>query len=206
MAAEVIDYEHEVKKLLESMEDAGPLLVEHVLAAGQDYDDLCSALRSSPKRRSSPSWSAPAELYMMLMDTFRLTGASKEKRGIGAGAATEQDGMQVRAGFELLLAQVRRTGRTPALSHRMQAFPLNKNNGKRGCKSLRLIYNGCALWKSFYRALLLRGPRRRVVHRPTFSRFPAIQEEGDGDAGEAIVHGEGADEQTTACRGALCYI
>ena len=117
------------------------------MLASQDLQDLRVQVRRGKKGKAVLEWGLPLEIWHMIL----FPNAGKEPRTLGVGA--EQGRIKNSFTFRRIrevLTLVRRADAPPLDASRPSAFKLDKRNGAKGIKRLRLIHIMCPFWKAFY--------------------------------------------------------
>ena len=155
MGGTIVDFdvvlEDEIK--LRENENNNTHDMNHVVEARDDYFRICKYLRKAPKRRATPEWSVPTEIWLQLLDP--------EVRPIklkGVGAEAIPPGFdRFRVAILQLLTQIRRTKVTPIMWVVSRGWQIPKNNGKSGVKADRTMHGFCPISKAFYGGVLAKG-------------------------------------------------
>lgn len=110
--------------------------------ANEDFAGLCASVRSLRRGRSVPEWSAPAEVWRLLL--FPAEHLS-HGHNLPPGTHGSCEGL-----LRTLLYLVRRNQEVPWLWNLSSPVELDKSNGKRGCAGKRLIHKLDPIGKSFF--------------------------------------------------------
>jgi len=138
--------------------------MNNVMHAQDDYLRICKYLRKAPKRRASPEWSVPSEIWLQL-----LLPSYRPSKTLGIGASTVPDKFHsFRVAFIQLLTQIRRTELTPIDWVVSRGWQIPKNNGKLGVKAERTMHGFCPISKAFYGGMLDRA-KNKHTHTPHFN-------------------------------------
>ena len=116
--------------------------------ANEDFAGLCASVRSLRRGRSVPEWSAPAEVWRLLL--FPAEHLS-QGHTLPPGTHGSCEGL-----LRTLLYLVRRNQEVPWLWNLSSPVELDKSNGKRGCAGKRLIHKLDPIGKSFFHMLWTR--------------------------------------------------
>ena len=129
-------------------------------ATGHEYgdkskDDLFSTAKELAKgnrRRAAPSWSAPAELFLICASPSYLSVGPRRFEGIGVEEITKTAKKYTRAKRELVsvLVHAQRAFHTPCRAHYSNGTLIDKHNGQKGMLGTRIIHVPCPGWKSLY--------------------------------------------------------
>ena len=122
--------------------------VDVQLLADEDYDGLCASVRTLRQGRTVPEWSAPAEVWRMLL--FPL-----EHLHGGRHFSADIPG-RCEVLLRHLLFLVRQQQEVPLLWNLSSPAELDKPNGKTGCSGKRLIHKLDPIGKSFFHMLWIR--------------------------------------------------
>ena len=155
MAAQVVDFE----ALIQDRECSNflPLQAtrEQVSLAKQDLQGIRQSIRRFAKRKSTPDWSAPVELWTLLL------WPQRNMRLFQAGLGSENSPVQAPLFFRRLqdiLLRIRMTGKGPLEWFRSLAFNLDKPNGKPGPAGNRTIHTFCPIGKAWLEQLFSAKP------------------------------------------------
>jgi hypothetical protein len=116
--------------------------------ANEDFAGLCASVRSLRRGRSVPEWSAPAEVWRLLL--FPAEHLS-QGHTLPPGTHGSCEGL-----LRTLLYLVRHNQEVPWLWNLSSPVELDKSNGKRGCAGKRLIHKLDPIGKSFFHMLWTR--------------------------------------------------
>ena len=156
----VVDFEEETAKMKAGY---GPLVerdanVEKM--ARDDFKRTVWRLKKASKRRASPDWSCPTELWLLAMAPHYCSVRAPSVEALGAKTVADikGDGFTEFSGemFEIFV-HVRRARATPMVANLSRAFFIAKPNGLAGLKGQRLLHIMCPLWRSFYGGLVHKG-------------------------------------------------
>lgn len=162
LAAPRVDFEAERARWVASLDPLPPRTPCHTRAGQEDLFLVGRQLRYSPRRRASPSWSLPAEVYLMCIRPFYTTGRKAVREGVGF--VRPEDDMSysvVPDFFAEVFIQVRRGGQAPAIAHVIHghAIPKPAATAAQGVQGLRMVHMLCSFWKCWYGAMLRIGMR-----------------------------------------------
>jgi hypothetical protein len=116
--------------------------------ANEDFAGLCASVRSLRRGCSVPEWSAPAEVWRLLL--FPAEHLS-QGHTLPPGTHGSCEGL-----LRTLLYSVRHNQEVPWLWNLSSPVELDKSNGKRGCAGKRLIHKLDPIGKSFFHMLWTR--------------------------------------------------
>ena len=106
--------------------------VDVQLLADVDYDGLCASVRAMRQGRTVPEWSAPPEVWRMLLFPLEhLHGGQRISADIPGRCEVL---------LRHLLFLVRQQQEVPLLWNLSSPAELDKHNGKTGCSGKRLIH------------------------------------------------------------------
>jgi hypothetical protein len=120
--------------------------------------EMTNRMKSAKKRKAVPPWSAPLELWLLVLFPRRLTSPSG-KHGIGYLKEFEF-GSHVWYLLTWIVAAVLRRQWAPTMWNWSFACSLSKLNGKIGCQGIRFIHLLDPLGKQFFRCIFARVQRR----------------------------------------------
>jgi len=148
-------------------------------SAQKDFKYAVKAIRRSKLGRYAPAWSAPAEIYKMLLNPTWINSPSEYwKRPMGIGARPvaimseepnspdpydknqlQHLGKYGEAAYRMfrLTVHVRRTESLPLQASLSYGFAPDKKNGKPGPAGRRLLHALCPWWRAYTRGQLLQG-------------------------------------------------
>ena len=147
--------------------------------AQEDFRRTCKAIRKSKLGRYAPRWSAPVELYKILLHPTWISTPSdywKRTAGLGSRPAPIWDdaprtadpyaqdqlvhlGRYGEAAYRLfrLTVHIRRTGSLPIQASLSYGFAPDKKNDKPGPAGRRLLHAMCPWWRAYTRGQVMRG-------------------------------------------------
>jgi len=164
-AVEVV-FEEECERMVA---DYGPLGDDLNFArlAKQDLRDAMFRMVSGAKRRASPEWSCPSEVFLCSVCPSFCTIGNEVKSGVGAETFEGGDRfLSCQNELQLVLEHVHKAGLVPLVGNLSLGFLIDKGNGGVGLKGQRLLHLTCAFWRNFFGAALRRGSRESSFEWP----------------------------------------
>ena len=143
--------------------------------AAKDMLYLAHGLKNAPRRKYSPAWSLPSEIFCLLVSPTWLSKPERRVRAIGVDPFEKElddftseafkkkrrcleEARPFRKARQRMLrvhAAVRASGRLPATANCSQVFLTDKRKNIEGCKGLRWLHTFCAWWRIFFKQALL---------------------------------------------------
>ena len=149
MAHFVEDWDEEQKEYEESAPPLPAWTLSSAQKAREDMEGTADKLVKMMKRRASPSWSLPTEIFCMLMRPGHRRKKLQRGVGIGAQGVGHVQTPMLEQRLRSVLTQVRRAGATPLVAHRSHPCLLRKK--LYDPKALpRMIHVLCPFWRAWH--------------------------------------------------------
>ena len=101
-----------------------------------DFTAVCRALKRAAKRKWTPEWALPLELWHACLIPDHRWGRALRRAGLGSGARPPRN-TAIRQALLQFLAQCRDTGLAPLVWARLRGIFISKGSGKALFKSVR---------------------------------------------------------------------
>ncbi|MDA8582610.1 hypothetical protein N9L68_00225 [bacterium] len=149
--------------------------------AKQDVVNVEQVLFGMKRRRASPPWSVPTELWLMALRPARLWARRKVPRG---SRYEEEKETRTGLGYEApkvtthwfrrrvlkVVAHARACQRIPVRGNRSRPWIVSKNKAHiRGPRGERMLHGLCAFWRAWYTQLCQGGARPPPLKRPQWA-------------------------------------
>lgn len=153
--------------------EAVPITSYHECLAEEEVSAIAKILRKVSSYKGYPEWDLPSEVWKIVLNP--TLSQAKNEHGIGyKHDLPDIHNEAFREAMTAVLAEMRAADWAPTDWHRSQAVTLNKQNGKIGCKSLRLVHMLSDVGKAWYKQSMCKwGPYRVELLR---SWDPSLQE------------------------------
>ena len=133
LGATIIDYDSESRKWFQNKNEFHPSDSNTASKAKTDYFDVIRAMKYATKRRASPEWSLPVEVFLMAMDPGYVSTAHKPRSGVGTMKLDDNAagiGPTCVQRSVALFNHVHRAQYAPIVANKSKAFFQPKKNGK----------------------------------------------------------------------------
>ena len=113
-----------------------------------DFERIKANTLDASLGRTSPPWSAPLELYRMMVHPDR--DIDESRAGIG-NDKTPVEAKEFERWFRQLFYTVRKKNQAPWIWHRSYTIPLGKPGNKTGTQAVRLVHLLDQIGKQFFK-------------------------------------------------------
>ena len=156
MDAQVVDIGEVEREFQADMPPLEPLDMNMVKRAKTILFSTAKELAKGNRRRAAPSWSAPAELFLICASPSYLSVGPRRLEGIGMEEITKTAKKYTRAKRQLVsvLVHAQRALHTPCGAHNSNGNLIDKRNGQKGMMGTRIIHVLCPWWKGLFAAMV----------------------------------------------------
>lgn len=171
LGAVQVNFEEEIVGLIADYPELEQRDLNIEMEASADLKRTLLAMGKSSKRRASPRWSVPLEIFLMALAPSYCSVSLPKAEGLGCsklGEVADRAGSCKGALWEILV-HVRRASATPNVANLSKGFFIDKENGKAWLLGQRLLHIYCPFWRSFFGGIVKEAEKKKPFEWADFS-------------------------------------
>ena len=138
--------------------------------AEEDLVRTARYMKQGAKRKATPPWSIPAEVFLMIVEPAYYSVRPLSSSGLGAPdvVAEAEAGKfnSARVRLRAVVSHSRAAAHVPHIANLSKGFLLDKANGKEGLLGQRIVHLYCPWWRNYFGAALKAEQRKTPFSWP----------------------------------------